>query len=187
MKKKSHHGAGVFSVRLFLAFNLFCAAGLLGLSAFQAASSGDGQEKREQAEAGAEGMEHYMPVPGGEPDDLNRLELQWNNRLTYPTGLFDPAWVRRAVAQDEQISRNVPGGIQRGLLTNSPLALNPNAFTPLGPAPGRMTGCSGCFDYGTTAGRVNAIAVDPTTTTNGSVTAYVATVGGGVWKTTNCC
>ena len=50
-----------------------------------------------------------------------------------------------------------------------------------------MTGCSGCYDYTTTAGRVNAIVIDPTTTTNGSIVAYAASVGGGVWKTTNCC
>jgi len=50
-----------------------------------------------------------------------------------------------------------------------------------------MTGCSGCFNYTTTEGRVNAIAVDPTTTTNGSIVAYLGAVGGGVWKTTNCC
>ena len=50
-----------------------------------------------------------------------------------------------------------------------------------------MTGCSGCFDYTTTEGRVNAIAVDPTTTVNGSIVAYSGAVGGGVWKTTNCC
>jgi hypothetical protein len=50
-----------------------------------------------------------------------------------------------------------------------------------------MTGCSGCFDYTTTEGRVNAMAVDPTTTVNGSIVAYLGSVGGGVWKTTNCC
>src|SRR6266850_2911129 len=57
----------------------------------------------------------------------------------------------------------------------------------LGPRPLRMTGCSGCFSYGLTEGRVNDIAVDPTTTTNGSIVAYLGTVDGGVWKTTNCC
>jgi hypothetical protein len=50
-----------------------------------------------------------------------------------------------------------------------------------------MTGCSGCYNYTTTAGRVNDIVVDPTTTTNGSIVAYLASDGGGVWKTTNCC
>src|SRR5206468_12594874 len=68
-----------------------------------------------------------------------------------------------------------------------PVPLVPTAFTALGPQPERMTGCSGCFDYTTTEGRVNAIAVDPTTTTNGSIVAYLGAVGGGVWKTTNCC
>ena len=47
----------------------------------------------------------------------------------------------------------------------------------------RMTGCSGCYNYTRTSGRVNDIAIDPVTTN----VAYVATVGGGVWKTTNCC
>jgi hypothetical protein len=50
-----------------------------------------------------------------------------------------------------------------------------------------MDGCTNCFNYHKTEGRINAIAVDPTTTSNGSIVAYAATVGGGVWKTTNCC
>ena len=50
-----------------------------------------------------------------------------------------------------------------------------------------MTGCSGCFNYTRTEGRDQRIVVDPTTTTNGSIVAYAASVGGGVWKTTNCC
>ena len=65
--------------------------------------------------------------------------------------------------------------------------LSTTNFTALGPKPVRMTGCSGCFDYTTTEGRVNDIVIDPTTTTNGSIVAYAGTVGGGVWKTTNCC
>jgi hypothetical protein len=70
---------------------------------------------------------------------------------------------------------------------NAPLALSSSAFTALGPQPLTMTGCTLCFNYTTTEGRVNDIAVDPTTTTPGSIVAYLATVGGGVWKTTNCC
>ncbi len=50
--------------------------------------------------------------------------------------------------------------------------LNPTAFVALGPMPEHMTGCSGCYDYGITEGRVNAIVIDPTTTTNGSIVAY---------------
>jgi hypothetical protein len=184
MKKQSHRSAGLFSARVFVAFNLFCAAGLLGVSALEVTSNLDGAKERD---AEYEAPQHDMPVPGGDPDDLNRLELQWHDRLTYPTGRFDPAWVRQAAEQDAQVSRSIPAGLPRGLLTNTPLSLNPNAFTALGPAPEQMTGCSGCFNFGTTEGRVNAIAVDPTTTTTGSIVAYLGTDGGGVWKTTNCC
>ncbi len=129
-----------------------------------------------------------MPVPGGEADDLNRLEAEWYDRLTYPTGLFDPAWVRRAAVSDALVQRSIPAGVQRDLSQSlSPLALNPAVFTSLGPKPLRMTGCSGCFSYNFAEGRINDIVIDPTTTTNGSIVAYAASVGGGVWKTTNCC
>src|SRR4029077_19311940 len=69
----------------------------------------------------------------------------------------------------------------------SPFGLSSSGFTALGPAPLQMTGCSGCYNYTRTEGRVNSIAVDPTTTTNGSIVAYLGSVGGGVWKTSNCC
>src|SRR4029077_21221291 len=124
----------------------------------------------------------------------NRMEEEWNNRITYPTGVFDPAWIRQAVAQDSLIQRAIPGGVPfknpvdiNGIESVSPLALTSSGFTALGPAPLQMTGCSGCFDYTKTEGRVNSIAVDPTTTTNGNIVAYLGSVGGGVWKTTNCC
>src|SRR5438067_7442303 len=85
------------------------------------------------------------------------------------------------------MATGVPAGQHLKLDLANPNALSTPNFTALGPQPLRMTGCSGCFDYTTTEGRVNAIAVDPTTTTNGSIVAYSASVGGGVWKTTNCC
>ncbi|MBK8464725.1 MAG: carboxypeptidase regulatory-like domain-containing protein [Chloracidobacterium sp.] len=118
-----------------------------------------------------------------------KVEEFWNDRLTYPTGRFDPKWLREAVQQDAQVERAVPAGIQIAAENRaaSPLALDPNSFTALGPKPKRMTGCAGCYDYGVTQGRVNAIAIDPTTTTQGSIVAYIASNGGGVWKTTNCC
>ena len=135
--------------------------------------------------------ERYMPVPGAkgqsESAALEQLEQYWHDRLTYPTGRFDPAWVRAAVAQHERMATGVPAGQHLKLDRANPNALSTTNFTALGPQPLRMTGCTGCFDYTTTEGRVNAIAVDPTTTTNGSIVAYSASVGGGVWKTTNCC
>lgn len=127
---------------------------------------------------------------------LLQLEDYWHHRLTFPTGKFNPGWVRKAADQDKKVPRGTPNGKKKGhsltpgamgKWTAGTLVLNDTAFTSLGPKPERMTGCSGCFNYTTTQGRVNSIAVDPTTTTNGSIVAYAATVGGGVWKTTNCC
>ena len=181
MKKNSSSTySAFFNLRALVGF-LFCFAGvLLALLAFGAFGVWD-----------AEQPARYMPVPGSSPEaeaaDLGRLEQFWNDRLTYPTGRFDPAWLRAAAAQHSRMSRGIPAGIPPLLNRLSPLALSPSSFTALGPQPERMTGCSGCYDYTTTEGRVNAIAVDPTTTINGSIVAYLGAVGGGVWKTTNCC
>src|SRR6267154_4840875 len=137
------------------------------------------------------GPERYMPVPGsdtrGEAIGLAELEQYWHNRLTFPTGRFDPAWLRAAAAQHARMATGVPAGQHLKLDLANPNALSTTNFTALGPQPERMTGCSGCYDYTTTEGRVNTIAVDPTTTINGSIVAYSGAVGGGVWKTTNCC
>src|SRR2546421_2649969 len=133
----------------------------------------------------------YIPAPGGRPEaeaaDLARLERFWNDRLTYPTGRFDPGWLRAAAVQHARLPMGVPAGAPAKLNSRSPLTFTTTAFIGLGPQPERMTGCSGCFDYTTTEGRVNSMAVDPTTTVNGSIVAYLGSVGGGVWKTTNCC
>ena len=94
--------AGIFRPRGFAAFVLFSAG--LSLLAF---SIDDGTKRNVATPP------RYMPVTGGEPDDLDRLETEWNNRLTYPTGLFDPAWVRLAAAADARITRAVPFGAQR--------------------------------------------------------------------------
>jgi hypothetical protein len=132
-------------------------------------------------------------------DRLLQQEGFWMQRMTYPTGRFNAAWVREAAIQDAQISRGVPNGRKRvsldllrqingsSILAPTATLLNTSSFTALGPSPEAMTGCTGCFDYGKTQGRVNSIAIDPTTTTNGSIVAYIATVGGGVWKTISCC
>src|SRR5215217_1242046 len=135
--------------------------------------------------------ERYMPVPGSDARDesasLGQLEQYWRDRVTFPTGRFDPAWLRAAAAQHARMATGVPAGQHLKLDRTNPNALSTTNFTALGPQPERMTGCSGCYDYTTTEGRVNAIAVDPTTTVNGSIVAYSGAVGGGVWKTTNCC
>jgi hypothetical protein len=172
--------SGFFNLRVLLALTL-CFAGV-ALAMFSIKES----TLRSMSQPA-----RYMPVPGGELQSeaarLGELELYWQNRLTYPTGRFDPAWVRAAAAQDARIARGIPAGSYQKRKAGRPSPLGTNSFTALGPQPERMTGCSGCYDYTTTEGRVNAIAVDPTTTVNGSIVAYSGAVGGGVWKTTNCC
>jgi hypothetical protein len=183
--KKKPGWSGFLQIRALLALALFGSAIVLAKLSFAPSGATNGEREREKVD----GLGRYMPIPGGTADDLNRLEEEWNNRLTYPTGIFNPAWVRLAAVQDSAMNRAIPAGVPLKKLnqTNSPLALSPSSFTALGPAPLNMTGCSGCYNYTTTEGRVNDIAVDPTTTTNGSIVAYLASVGGGVWKTTNCC
>jgi len=182
---------GFLQIRALVAFLLFGAAVCLAKFSIAPPRANNGERERRDVD-----RPRYMPVAGerGESDELNRMEEEWNNRLTYPTGIFNPAWLQAAAVQDSSLQRAIPAGIPfeatadaRLALAVSPLALSSSGFTALGPAPLQMTGCSGCYDYTKTEGRVNAIAIDPTTTINGTIVAYLGSVGGGVWKTTNCC
>jgi len=137
------------------------------------------------ATGGTSGKTAKAEFSGGDPaTDAERLidqETFWIHRLTYPTGDFSPSWLREAAAQDARVERGAPAGrkVKGGKLKT----LSVSGFTSLGPKPLRMTGCSGCFNYTTTEGRVNTIVIDPISTN----VAYSGSVGGGVWKTTNCC
>ena len=45
-------------------------------------------------------------APGGDQgEDLDGADGYWTTRLTYPTGEFNPDWIRRAVAQDARVPR----------------------------------------------------------------------------------
>jgi hypothetical protein len=132
--------------------------------------------------------ERYMPEPGMEEDESEHLLAlgdYFYHRVSYPTGQFDPAWYLEARAQDDQIQRGVPAGevTYDRAASLSPLALDPNRFTSLGPQPLQSNGCINCFSYGLVSGRTNVIAIDPVTPN----VAYLGSNGGGVWKTTNCC
>lgn len=126
-----------------------------------------------------------------EPDENEADESQallaigdyWAARVTYPTGQFSQQWVLEAAEQDKAVPRGVPAGTVTYRRGESPLALDPNQFTALGPQPLQSDGCLNCFNYGHVAGRVNVIAIDPVSPT----VAYLGSDGGGVWKTTNCC
>src|SRR5438034_3054380 len=180
LPRRSLREGGFFNIRTLLGLTL-CLSGI-ALAIFAG---------KEAAVPRASEPERYMPVPGAkeqsEAAGLAQLEQYWHDRLTFPTGRFDPAWVRAAATQHARMTSGVPAGQHLKLKLANPNALSTTNFTALGPQPERMTGCSGCFDYTTTEGRVNAIAIDPTTTVNGTIVAYIGPVGGGVWKTTNCC
>ena len=100
---------------------------------------------KEAAVPRASQPERYLPVPGAGSHDeargLAELEQYWHYRLTYPTGRFDPAWVRAAVTQHERMTSGVPAGQHLKLDLANPNALSTTNFTALGPQPLRMTGC----------------------------------------------
>lgn len=144
-----------------------------------------------QAEqAGLAGLEkeRYLAEPGQdvteEGENLLAIGDYWAHRVSYPTGQFSGRWLFEAAEQDKLVPRKVPAGeivYQRS--PNSPLGLDPMAFTFLGPQPLESDGCLSCFNYGKVAGRMNAVMFDWSDPT----IAYAGSDGGGVWKTTNCC
>jgi hypothetical protein len=188
MKKHSSARAAFFNVRVLLGITLGC----LGLSLAIFAAK-EGMLRSPKTPSGstlaAAQPARDLPVPSGdkreEAASLGQLEQFWFDRLTFPTGHFNPAWVRAAAREHARMPKGMPFGHRTKLSLN--LAghdgLSTSGFTALGPQPEHMTGCASCFDYTLTEGRVNTIAVDPTTTTNGSIVAYLGAVGGGVWKT----
>src|SRR4029077_13214214 len=134
MKKNSEFTSGDFNQRVLVGF-LLCSVGVLLAVAGIAPTRG-------KTAGSTVRFERDMPVPGGKADDLDRMEVEWNNRLTYPTGLFNPQWLRLAAAQDALVRRAVPVGLRlsKAAMVASPLSLSANNFTALGPAPLQMTG-----------------------------------------------
>jgi uncharacterized repeat protein (TIGR01451 family) len=93
---------------------------------------------------------------------------------------FEPTWLLDAAKQDKKIASAVPAGSKTYQHSaDKALALDPNAFTLLGPKPLRGEG----FGANSAAGRTNVIVSDP----DDSTVAWLGSDGGGVWKTVNCC
>ena len=93
---------------------------------------------------------------------------------------FEPHWLLDAATQDKRIASAVPAGTRTyHRSADKALALDPDAFTLLGPRP--LTGEG--FGADKAAGRTNTILSDP----DDPAVAWLGSDGGGVWKTTNCC
>jgi len=161
----------------------FLAGGLLVVLGLVAPDVGRAAEKeRDRGPGIGQAGEAGEADEAGESSELLDLMEYWHARVTYPTGRFDRRWLIEAAEQDARIARTIPRGRPRDT-SESPLNLDPTQFTSLGPKPLQSNGCLGCFPYGHVAGRTNVIVIDPVTPS----VAYLGSVGGGVWKTTNCC
>ena len=116
MTKNSRVHSAFFNLRLIISLLLSFSGALLALFGSGVFSSKD-----------AERPARYMPVPGKRPEteaaDLGRLEQFWNDRLTYPTGRFDPKWLRAAAAQHARLPIGVPAGAPARLNPSGPLVL----------------------------------------------------------------
>ena len=117
----AHCQGGFFNLRALLGLTL-CFLGL-ALGIFAA---------RESLLRRVSEPPRYMPVPDGnlqgEAAGLAQLEQYWHDRLTYPTGRFDPAWVRAAAAQHARMTSGVPAGQHLKLNLANPNALSTDQF-----------------------------------------------------------
>ncbi len=104
MKKKSTSQSAFFNLRVLLGFTLsFLGVALAIFAGWGGALRSPGGPSRTGVLAGPPDQSaRYMPVPGAntreEAAGLARLEQYWNDRLTFPTGRFNPAWVRAAAS-----------------------------------------------------------------------------------------
>src|SRR2546430_7113444 len=104
MKKKTSTRSAFFNLRALLAFTLCFVGVALGLFAHFSPLT---NHSSLSSATGALQPARYMPAPGQRPEteaeDLGRLEQYWNDRLTYPTGRFNPKWLRAAAAQHARL------------------------------------------------------------------------------------
>jgi len=140
MKKKSTYRSAFFCARALLGCTLCFLGAALAIFALSSAT--------EPTEDGLKAL-HYMAVRRQYTGKKRLVSRSWNNtglnRLTFPTGRFDPRWVRAAAAQHDRMQSGIPFGQHLKLDLNNPNALSTTGFTALGPQPERMTGCSGCL------------------------------------------
>src|SRR5689334_9430171 len=90
-----------FNLRALTALMLCLVGGLFAVVAFKSVTRQSVEEQTVNASENGQLPERDMPVPGegDEASRISRLEQMWNDRLTYPTGKFNPAWLRKAADQ----------------------------------------------------------------------------------------
>jgi subtilisin-like proprotein convertase family protein len=153
--------------------------GGLALAGVVAASCGSYWFAKERGPSGF-GFAESEEAEGRSPGDGDSAAIRLGYHGSTTDFTVKPAWYSDAAKQDERIASAVPAGAKTyAPSANSPLALDPNAFTLLGPQP--LTGEG--FGANRAAGRVNAIVSDP----DNPAVAWLGADGGGVWKTTTCC
>ena len=102
MKKQSSTSAAFFNLRVLFGVTLSFLGLALAIFAGKdiALRNLQGLSRTGVAAERSDEPALYMPVPGRntgeEASGLARLEQYWNDRLTFPTGRFNPAWVRAA-------------------------------------------------------------------------------------------
>ncbi|MDQ5866532.1 MAG: hypothetical protein M3390_12490 [Chloroflexota bacterium] len=161
-------------------------AGILGLSSWLNTSTQDGHlgnssNKSFAALDGTGAVAARADSPDGIRRKLEEGSEEDRNQQEVPPGFGSSASLREAMEQDSKVPRGVPEGrVTHSREGNaSPLALNPNQFTTLGPQPLK----SYYYSYGRVGGRVTVLLIDPVTPN----VAYMGVSGGGLWKSTNCC
>src|ERR1043166_6373016 len=110
-RNRSASTSAFFNIRILVGLVL-CLVGV-GLAVFGLAHRNAGGEQIAFADSQTSNSPmRFSPTggnPGTEAADLLRLEEYWFNRMTYPTGRFNPAWLRRAAAKHWQMQAAVPG------------------------------------------------------------------------------
>lgn len=124
-------------------------------------------------------LDEALEDPEAEASALLEAGDYFIHRYTYPTGDFNPHWLVEAAEEASLVAPGLPAGTLSPdhMYGRSPLNLDPTQFTSLGPEPLQY---NSILNVG---GRTNFILSDPVSTN----IAYLASDGGGVWKTENCC
>ena len=53
----------------------------------------------------------YIALADGDTgEQLGLMDSYWNDRVTYPTGNYNPAWLRHAAEQADKIPSGIPAG-----------------------------------------------------------------------------